>query len=179
MMQVISLFSGIGGFEIAATQLGWDIVASCEINSFGNEVLKYHFPNTYHHNDIHTLTHDTLIKQSRWNPSAATIVVGGFPCQPYSAAGKRLGTADNRHLWPEMLRVIREVQPKYVVGENVRGLTNWNGGMVFDQVQADLEDEGYEVVPFLLPACAVNAPHRRDRIWFIAHAKISDDKRIK
>ena len=85
-------------------------------------------------------------------------------------AGKRLGKADERHLWPSMLRCIREISPSWVVGENVRGLTNWNGGMVFDEVQADLEAIGYEVLPFLLPACSVNAPHRRDRIWFIAYS---------
>jgi DNA (cytosine-5)-methyltransferase 1 len=84
-------------------------------------------------------------------------------------AGKRKGKEDDRHLWPEMLRAIREISPRWVVGENVRGLTNWNGGVVFDEVQADLEAEGYEVLPFLLPACAVNAPHRRDRIWFVAY----------
>jgi len=90
--------------------------------------------------------------------------------QPYSAAGKRLGKEDERHLWPEMLRVIREVQPRWVVGENVLGLVNWNGGLVFEEVQADLEAEGYEVQPFILPAASVNAPHKRDRVWFVAYA---------
>ena len=88
-------------------------------------------------------------------------------------AGKRKGTEDERHLWPEMLRVIREIKPTWVVGENVFGLTNWDGGLVFEQVQADLEAEGYEVQPYVLPACAVNAPHRRDRVWFIAHSLYS------
>ena len=97
-------------------------------------------------------------------------LLGGFPCQPYSTAGKRKGKDDERHLWPEMLRAIREIQPRWVVGENVRGLVNWNGGMVFDEVQADLEAEGYEVQPFILPAAAVNAPHRRDRVWFVAYS---------
>jgi DNA (cytosine-5)-methyltransferase 1 len=91
-------------------------------------------------------------------------------CQPYSQAGKRLGKEDDRHLWPEMLRAIREIQPSWVVGENVLGLVNWNGGLVFDEVQADLENEGYVVQPYVLPACAVNAPHRRDRVWFVAHS---------
>jgi DNA (cytosine-5)-methyltransferase 1 len=93
-----------------------------------------------------------------------------FPCQPYSAAGKRKGKDDERHLWPQMLRTIREISPRYIVGENVRGLVNWSGGLVFEEVQTDLELAGYEVMPFLLPACAVDAPHRRDRIFFIAHA---------
>jgi len=90
-------------------------------------------------------------------------------------AGKRKGKEDERHLWPEMLRAIREIQPRWVVGENVFGLINWNGGMVFDEVQADLEAAGYEVWPYVLPACAVNAPHRRDRIWFVARRKNVDD----
>jgi DNA (cytosine-5)-methyltransferase 1 len=99
------------------------------------------------------------------------ILTGGFPCQPYSMAGKRKGKEDTRHLWPEMLRTIREVQPRWVVGENVFGLVNWNGGMVFHEVQADLEAAGYEVWPYVLAAASVGAPHRRDRIWFVAYAK--------
>jgi DNA (cytosine-5)-methyltransferase 1 len=134
----------------------------CEIDPFCNKVMNHHFPNSYQHEDIRTT--DFTIWRGRID-----LITGGFPCQPYSTAGKRKGKADDRHLWPEMLRAIREVQPSWVVGENVRGLTNWDGGLVFDEVQADLEAEGYEVLPFLLPACAVNAPHRRDRIWFIAH----------
>lgn len=172
-MQVISMFSGIGGFELAATWAGWQNVVSCEINPFGRRVLEYYWPDAYHHDDIHTLTYETIIQKSKWQPEQPTIVVGGFPCQPYSSAGKRLGKEDERHLWPEMLRVISEVSPDWVVGENVRGLTNWNAGLVFDEVQSDLEAQGYEVLPFLLPACGVNAPHRRDRIWFVAHANRS------
>ena len=158
----LSLFNGIGGFQLAAQWCGWDNVASVEIDKFCNKVTKYHFPNCKQHEDI---------KKFDGTPYKGIIDVisGGFPCQPYSQAGKRLGKADERHLWPEMLRIICEVQPRYVVGENVRGITNWSGGLVFDEVQSDLEAQGYEVLPFLLPACAVNAPHRRDRIWFIAH----------
>lgn len=161
-MKHLSLFNGIGGFQLAAFYLGWDNVASVEINQFCNQVTKYHFPNCKQYEDI---------KEFDGIPykGVIDIISGGFPCQPYSQAGKRLGKADDRHLWPEMLRIIQEVQPCYVVGENVRGITNWNGGMVFNEVQADLEAEGYEVLPFLLPACAVNAPHRRDRIWFVAY----------
>lgn len=158
-----SLFSGIGGFDLAAEWMGWENVFHCEWNKFGKQVLKYYWPNAISYDDI-TKTDFTIHRGS------IDILTGGFPCQPYSSAGKRKGTADDRHLWPEMLRAIREIQPRYVVGENVRGLTNWNGGLVFDRVQADLEAEGFEVLPFLLPACAVNAPHRRDRIWFVAHA---------
>jgi DNA (cytosine-5)-methyltransferase 1 len=156
-----SLFSGIGGFDLAAEWMGWENIFHCEWNAFGQKVLKHYWPNAISYEDI-TST-DFTIHRGRID-----ILTGGFPCQPYSAAGKRLGKEDDRHLWPEMLRAIREIQPMYVVGENVRGLTNWNGGVVFDEVQADLEAQGYEVLPFLLPACAVNAPHRRDRIWFVA-----------
>jgi DNA (cytosine-5)-methyltransferase 1 len=159
-----SLFSGIGGFDLAAEWVGWQNLFHCEWNPFGQQVLKHHFPNSKSYNDI-TKTDFTIHR------GQVDILTGGFPCQPYSSAGKRLGKEDERHLWPHMLRTIQEVQPRWVVGENVRGLTNWNGGMVFDEVQTDLEAEGYEVTPFLLPACAVNAPHRRDRIWFVAYSK--------
>jgi DNA (cytosine-5)-methyltransferase 1 len=157
-----SLFSGIGGFDLAAEWCGWENVFHCEWNTFGQKVLKHHFPKSISYNDI-TKTDFSIHR------GEIDIISGGFPCQPYSSAGKRLGKEDERHLWPEMLRAIREIQPSWVVGENVRGLTNWNGGLVFDEVQSDLEIEGYEVLPFLLPACAVNAPHRRERIWFIAY----------
>lgn len=157
-----SLFSGIGGFDLAAEWAGWENMFHCEWNEFGKRVLNYYWPQATCYGDI-TKTDFTI-----WR-GRIDILTGGFPCQPYSAAGKRLGKEDERHLWPEMLRAIREIQPRWVVGENVRGLTNWNGGLVFDEVQADLEALGYQITPFLLPACAVNAPHRRDRIWFIAH----------
>ena len=156
-----SLFSGIGGFDLAAEWMGWDNIFHCEWNPFGQKVLKHYWPDAISYSDI-TKTDFSIHRGS------IDILTGGFPCQPYSNAGKRLGTDDDRHLWPEMLRAIREVAPRWVIGENVRGLTNWNGGMVFNEVQTDLESQGYEVWPFLLPACAVNAPHRRDRIWFVA-----------
>ena len=159
-----SLFSGIGGFDLAAEWMGWENAFHCEWNEFGQRVLKHYWPKAVSYGDI------TKTNFSRWN-GTVDVISGGFPCQPYSQAGKRLGKEDERHLWPEMLRAIREVSPRWVVGENVRGLVNWNDGLVFDEVQADLEAEGYEVQPFLLPACGVNAPHRRDRIWFVAHRK--------
>jgi DNA (cytosine-5)-methyltransferase 1 len=98
------------------------------------------------------------------------LITGGFPCQPFSAAGKRKGTEDSRHLWPQMRRIIEECKPTWVVGENVRGILNIEGGMVFEQVCLDLEGLGYEVQTFVIPACAVNAPHRRDRVWSVAHS---------
>ena len=174
-MKHISLFSGIGGFDLAAEWAGWTNVASCEIADFGNKVLQYYWPQAYHHRDIHTLTGQILndeIQQrfgADWQTDG-TILTGGFPCQPYSTAGKRLGKEDERHLWPEMLRVIREVQPEWIVGENVRGLVSWSGGLVFEEVWTDLETIGYEVQPFILPAASVNAPHKRERIWFVAHS---------
>jgi len=158
-----SLFSGIGGFDLAAEWMGWENVFHCEWMPFPRQVLKYHFPNSISYEDI-TKTDFTIHRGS------IDILTGGFPCQPYSSAGKRLGKEDERHLWPQMLRAIQEIKPTYVVGENVRGLTNWNGGVVFEEVCADLEACGYEVQPILLPACAVNAPHRRDRVWFIAYS---------
>ena len=157
-----SLFSGIGGFDLVAEWMGWDNVFHCELNPFGQRVLKYYWPNSITYGDI-TKTDFTIHR------GTIDVLTGGFPCQPYSQAGERRGKEDERHLWPEMLRAIREIQPRWVVGENVRGLTNWNGGMVFDEVQSDLETIGYEVTPFILPACSTNAPHRRGRVWFVAY----------
>jgi len=156
-----SLFSGIGGFDLASEWMGWENVFHCELMPFPRQVLHYHFPNSISYEDI-TKTDFTIHR------GTIDILTGGFPCQPYSSAGKRLGKEDERHLWPHMLRAIQEIDPTYVVGENVRGLTNWNGGVVFEEVCAELESCGYEVQPILLPACAVGAPHRRDRIWFVA-----------
>jgi DNA (cytosine-5)-methyltransferase 1 len=157
-----SLFSGIGGFDLAAEWIGWENKFHCEWNEFGQKVLKYYWPNSELFTDI---TKSDFKKYA----NQIDILTGGFPCQPYSSAGKRLGKEDERHLWPEMLRVIREVAPRYVVGENVRGLTNWNGGLVFDEVCTDLENLGYQVAPFIIPASAVNAPHQRERVWFVAY----------
>ena len=159
-----SLFSGIGGFDLASEWMGWENVFHCEWNEFGKKVLKYYWPNAISYDDI-TKTDFTIHR------GTIDILTGGFPCQPFSMAGKRKGTEDDRHLWPEMLRAIREIQPRFVVGENVPGLVNWDGGLVFEQVQADLENEGYEVQTFILPTCGVNAPHRRDRVWFVANSK--------
>ena len=162
-----SLFSGIGGFDLAAQWLGWENVFHCEWNSFGQRVLKHYWPSADSHHDI-TKTNFTQYA------NRIDILTGGFPCQPYSGAGKRKGKEDERHLWPEMLRTIREVAPRYVVGENVLGLTNWDGGIVFDEVHSDLELAGYEVAAVVIPAAAVNAPHGRDRVWFVARRNATD-----
>jgi DNA (cytosine-5)-methyltransferase 1 len=161
-MKHASLFSGIGGFDLAAEWMGWDNLFHCKWNVFGQKVLKHHFPKSIGYNDI-TKTDFSIHR------GTVDILTGGFPCQPYSLAGKRKGKEDERHLWPEMLRAIREIQPRWVVGENVFGLINWSVGLVFHEVQTDLEAEGYEVFSYVLPACAVNAPHRRDRVWFVAY----------
>ncbi len=177
----VGLFEGIGGFSLAARWMGWKSMFMCEIDPFCQQVLAYHFPDAHIHNDVKTLTgneiKEEITKRAGTGWSADDVVLtGGFPCQPYSTAGKRLGKDDDRHLWPEMLRVIQELRPGWVVGENVRGIVSWNGGMVFDEVQADLEAIGYEVLPFLLPACGVGAPHRRERVWFVAR-DVSDTNR--
>ena len=158
-----SLFSGIGGFDLAAERMGWENLFHCEWNEFGQRVLKYHFPKSESFSDI---TKSDFTKYA----NKIDVLSGGFPCQPYSVAGHRKGKEDERHLFPEMLRVIREVRPRWVVGENVLGIVSWSGGLVFHEVQTDLEAAGYEVLPFVLPACGKNAPHKRERVWFIAHA---------
>ena len=162
-----SLFSGIGGFDLAAEWMGWDNKFHCEWNPFGQKILNYYWPNATSYDDI------TKTDFNVWRDKI-DILTGGFPCQPYSQAGKRKGTEDDRHLWPEMLRAIREIRPRWVVGENVSGLLNWSKGMVLDEIKADLEAAGFEVFPpLVLPACSVNAPHRRDRVWIVAHSKVN------
>jgi len=161
-MKHASLFSGIGGFDLAAEWMGWTNVFNCEWEDFPRQILKHHFPNAKQYGDIKELDATAYVGR-------IDIITGGFPCQPYSLAGKRKGKEDERHLWPEMLRIIRECAPRYVVGENVRGLVGWNGGVVFEEVCTNLEACGYAVQPFVLPAAGVNAPHRRDRVWFVAY----------
>jgi len=158
-----SLFSGIGGFDLAAEWMGWENKFHCEWNPFGQRILHHYWPNAEQFTDI---TKSDFTKYA----NRIDVLTGGFPCQPYSMAGKRLGKEDDRHLWPEMLRAIREIKPRWVVGENVFGLINWSEGLVFHEVQTDLENEGYEVQPYVLPAAGVNAPHRRDRVWFVAYS---------
>jgi DNA (cytosine-5)-methyltransferase 1 len=165
-----SLFSGIGGFDLAAEWMGWENKFHCEWNPFGQRVLKHYWPNSESFTDI---TKTDFTKYA----NKIDILSGGFPCQPYSSAGKRLGKDDERHLWPEMLRAIREISPSFVVGENVRGLTNWNGGLVFEEVCAELESYGYQVAPVIIPACGVGAPHRRERVWFVAYSHSNAGRR--
>lgn len=179
-MTHLDLFSGIGGFSLAVDSV-WKNAEHvfCEIDPFCQAILKKHWPNAPIYEDIRTLTNAKgkqalATEQGRFHTkpcipdTGVSLLTGGFPCQPFSNAGKRKGTNDERHLWPEMRRVIQEFSPHYVVAENVRGLLSIDGGMVFEQVCLDLEALGYETQPFLIPACAVNAPHRRDRIWVVA-----------
>jgi len=169
-MRHLDLFSGIGGFALAASRVWNDhqVVSFCDIEPFAQKVLKKHWSDVPCHDDIKTM------KGSDY--ANIDLLTGGFPCQPFSQAGQRRGSEDDRHLWPEMLRIIREAKPRWIVGENVRGLTNWNDGVVFDEVLSDLEAEGYSVQSFLIPACAVDAPHRRDRVWIVANARHSESQ---
>ena len=157
-----SLFTGIGGFDLAASWMGWENVFQCEIDPFCQKLLQNWFPESELFSDIKTsnFTH---------YQGKIDVISGGFPCQPFSVAGKRQCTDDDRYLWPEMLRVLREVQPRWFVGENVCGLLTGQSGVVFERVCADLEDAGYKVQSVIIPACAVDAPHRRERIWIVAH----------
>lgn len=162
-MRHLDLFSGIGGFALATEKVWPDAEhIFCDNDPFAQAVLKKHWPDSPIHGDIRELRGKDI--------GTVDLVTGGFPCQPFSAAGKRRGTEDDRHLWPEMLRVIRETAPSWVVGENVSGLLTWDGGVVLEEVFSDLEAEGYEVWAFVIPAIAVNAPHKRDRVWIVAHA---------
>lgn len=178
-MKHIDLFSGIGGFALAVDTVwpGSEHIF-CDNDNFCQQVLKKHWPNSTIYGDIRQFIADTGSKESRgvsgseWETISKIgevfILTGGFPCQPFSQAGRRKGTADDRYLWPEMFRVIQLTKPQWVIAENVRGLVTWNEGMVLEQVCADLEGEGYEVQPFIIPAVAKNAPHRRDRVWIVA-----------
>tara|TARA_B100000700_G_scaffold106607_1_gene120370 strand:- start:2054 stop:3112 length:1059 start_codon:yes stop_codon:yes gene_type:complete len=158
-MKVLDLFSGIGGFSLGLEWAGMSTVAMCEKDPYCRKILTKHWPDLTIHEDIRNL-------DGKKYTNAIDLVAGGFPCQPFSVAGKRKGADDDRHLWPEMLRVIKEAKPRWVIGENVFGFIN----MALDDVQADLEREHYEVRKFVLPAVAVDAKHRRDRIFLVAYS---------
>lgn len=161
----VGLFEGFGGFSIAAKKMGWNTVAWCEWNEFAQKILRYHFPEAEGFGDI-TTTDFTKYE------SKIDVLTGGFPCQPFSAAGKRKGDEDERYLWHEMLRAIREVQPSWVVGENVYGLINIKRGLVLKEIKTQLEDAGYKMLPLvILPACGKGAKHRRERVWIIAYSR--------
>lgn len=185
-MNHASLFSGIGGAEVAASWMGWHNAFHCEIQEFPRKVLEYWFPNSESYEDI------TKTNFAKWH-GKVDVLTGGFPCQPFSLAGRRKGADDNRYLWPHMLRAIREIQPTWVVGENVAGIKTMvescqvaklgrsddifeenhiyreESKFTLDKICQDLEEAGYSVQPLVIPACAVGAPHRRDRVWIVAH----------
>jgi len=206
-MKHVDLFSGIGGFTLAAQWAGYETVLFVEIDPWCQKVLRKHWPNVPVIGDIRDVNEETVadaIRAERWpingsgrcvgegqdregeaagritqcgnrggaaggHVESIDLLTGGFPCQPFSVAGKRGGTSDNRYLWPEMCRVIGLLKPEWVIAENVPGLLAIEGGLVFDRVLSDLEGQGYQVGTVVLPACAVNAPHRRDRVWIVAH----------
>lgn len=181
-----SLFSGIGGAELAASWMGWDNLFHCEINPFGRKILDYYFKESQSYEDI------TKTDFREWR-GKVDVLTGGFPCQPFSQAGKRKGNEDDRYLWPQMLRAISEIRPTWVVGENVAGIVSMvesceeikvgrtddifeenniyrkEQEFTIERICKDFESEGYSVQPIVIPACAVGAPHRRDRVWFVAN----------
>lgn len=164
MLTHLSLFSGIGGLDLAAEMAGIKTVGQCEWADFQTKVLEKHWPDVPRWRDIRTLTGDSFYE--RTGLRTVDIISGGFPCQPFSYAGRRNGKDDDRFLWPEMLRVICELRPTWVVGENVPGIVD----LALDEVLSDLEREGYSSQAFIIPACGVDAPHRRDRVAIVAYA---------
>lgn len=159
----LSLFSGIGGLDLAAEWAGFQTVGQCEWADYPTKILEKHWPDVPRWRDIRTLTKENFYE--RTGRRTVDVISGGFPCQPFSVSGKRRGKEDDRYLWPEMLRVISELRPDWVVGENVAGIIS----MALDQVLSDLEDIGYACQAFVVPACAVDAPHRRDRCAIVAY----------
>ena len=192
MITHASLFSGIGAADLAAEELGWRNVFNCEINEFCRMVLDYHFPEADKYKDIYKVNF-------RKYEGTINVLSGGFPCQAFSVAGRRKGTEDDRYLWPQMRRAIAEIKPDYVLGENVVGILSMvssigepsvahqaslfgegdnivtqRGQYVADIIREDLEREGYTLQIFVIPACAIGAPHQRNRVWFIAKRNVAN-----
>jgi len=161
-MKVLDLFSGVGGFSFGLEKAGMETVAFCEIDLFCRRVLKKHWPHVPIFKDVNTLNAETLRKRGI---KSVDVIAGGFPCQPYSVAGKKAGTKDNRDLWPQMRRIIAELQPAWVIGENVAHFTR----MAFTRSKLDMENMGYTVQPLIIPACAIGTLHKRERVWILAH----------
>ena len=165
-LKVLDLFSGLGGFSLGLERTGYfETAAFCEIDKYCTLLLNKHWKGTKVYDDVRKITKEQFDEDGIPYPD---IITGGFPCQSFSVAGKQKGTSDSRYLWPEMFRIIQVFQPRFVIGENVRGIVNIEDGVVFETVCANLESEGYEIQPFNIPAAGVGAPHRRERIWFIA-----------
>ena len=165
-LKILDLFSGLGGFSLGLERTGrYKTVAFCEIDKYCTLLLQKHWKGIKIYNDVKKITKEGFEADGIESPD---IITGGFPCQPFSVAGKQKGTNDDRHLWPEMFRIIKAFKPRFVIGENVPGIVNIQDGVVFETVCTDLESQGYEVQPFNIPAAAVGAPHQRKRIWIIA-----------
>ena len=172
-LKILDLFSGLGGFSLGLERTGnFETIAFCDNDKYSNLVLQKHWKGVKIYNDVKEITKERLEADGIPTPD---IITGGFPCQPFSVAGKQKGTNDDRYLWPEMFRIIKEFTPRWVIGENVKGLVNLQDGMVFETVCTDLEGEGYEVRAFNIPAAGVGAPHRRERIWIVA--SLEDSRR--
>ena len=169
-LKVLDLFSGIGGFSLGLESTGYfETVAFCEKDEFCKKVLQKHWSQLKIYDDVRSL-HDTKIQ--------ADVVTGGFPCQAFSQAGLQKGRTDDRWLWNEMFDVIKQVKPRWVIGENVQGIINIEEGMVLRQVQNDLEGEGFKVQCFIIPASGIGAWHNRNRVWILA-CNISDTNSIR
>lgn len=164
-MRVLSLFAGIGGMDLGLERAGMTVVAQCEIDPFCRQVLRKHWPKVKQYDDVRTLSGEQVKREV----GPVDVCVGGYPCQPFSTAGKRGGAEDDRHLWPEMRRLVEALRPAWVVGENVAGHIT----LGLDQVLSDLDTLGYASRAFVIPAVAVDAKHRRDRVWIVAHANSS------
>ena len=169
-MKHLDLFSGIGGFALGLQKVGFETVAFCDIEKYCQHLLKQKWNGVKIYNDVREITKEKFKADGIEFPE---IITGGFQCQPFSVAGSRKGTDDNRHLWPEMFRIIKEFKPRWVIGENVRGIVSIQDGLVFETVCTDLESEGYEVQTFNIPAVGVGAPHKRERIWIVANSRCS------
>jgi len=161
-MKVLDLFSGIGGFSLGLERAGMETVAFCEIDPYCRKILEKHWPTVPIHSNVKNLNGEKY-------EGEVDLICGGFPCQPFSQAGKQGGTEDDRYLWPEMLRLIREIRPSWILGENVIGIIN----MELDKIISSLEEENYKVGTYIIPACGVDAPHKRNRVWIVAHTNNS------
>jgi DNA (cytosine-5)-methyltransferase 1 len=166
-LKLLDLFSGIGGFSLGLESTGYfKTIAFVEKDKFCQQVLQKNFKDTPIESE------DRNVKGERY---AADIITGGFPCQPFSVAGKRRGTDDDRYLWDETIRIIRECKPRWFIGENVEGIINIQGGVVLRQVQDDLEKEGFQVQCLVIPASGIGAWHQRKRVWIVAHSNSNRD----
>ena len=170
-LKLLDLFSGIGGFSLGLESTGYfKTIAFVEKDKFCHEVLKKNFPN---------IPIESEVRNVKGNKYKADIITGGFPCQPFSVAGKRKGTDDDRYLWDETIRIIRESKARWFIGENVEGIINIQNGMVLRQVCNDLEEEGFEVQCLVIPASSIGAWHQRKRVWILAYSKHNGSHRSK